>query len=131
MKKHKLPTKGLVLEGSFDSESGYDMMREMLERYEKPTAVIAANDAIAVGAMKAVFEKGLRIPEDISIIGFNDDDMSRFTMPSLTTVHAPAYDMGQYGAGIIAAAHKMNIFTPARIKLPCRLVTRNSCAKVK
>ena len=128
MKKHKLSTKGLLREGSFDSQSGYDMMKDMLQMKERPTAVIAANDAIAVGAMRAAVEEGLNIPKELSIIGFNDDEMSQFTTPALTTIHAPAYDMGQYGANFLAAAHKMNINTPVRVKLPCRLVVRESCA---
>ena len=128
MKKHKLNFKGIVKEGSFDSRSGYYMMRDLLDIKDRPTAVFAASDAIAVGAMKAAFEAGLKIPEDISIVGFNDDEMSRFTTPSLTTVYAPAYDMGQYGANLIIAAGKLSISTPLRVKLPCRLVVRNSCS---
>ncbi len=129
MKKHKLSIKGLVREGSFDSQSGYDMMKDMLQK-ERPTAVLSANDAIAVGAMRAAVEAGLKIPDEISFIGFNDDEMSQFTTPALTTIHAPAYDMGQYGANFLAAAHKMNINTPVRVKLPCRLVVRESSAAV-
>ena len=131
MKKHKLSTKGLMREGSFDSRSGYMMMQELLTLKDRPTAVFAASDAIAVGAMKAVFEAGLKIPEDISVAGFNDDEMSSYTTPSLTTVYAPAYDMGQYGANLIIAAGNLSISTPVRVKLPCRPVIRNSCAECK
>lgn len=131
MKEHKLSMRGLIKEGSFDSRSGYEMMKELLEDKEKPTAVFAASDAIAVGAMKAIFEEGLRVPEDISVAGFNDDEMSSFTTPSLTTVNAPAYDMGQYGASLIMAAGSLSISTPVRVKLPCRLIVRNSCSKVR
>lgn len=131
MKKHKLSAKGLMKEGSFDSRSGYELMKELIEEKDRPTAVFAASDAIAVGAMKAVFEAGLKVPEDISVVGFNDDEMSSFTTPSLTTVNAPAYDMGQYGASLIIAAGRLNISTPVRVKLPCRLVVRNSCGQCR
>ena len=130
MKKHKLSTKGLLREGSFDSQSGYEEMKKLLSE-TRPTAVLCASDAIAVGAMKAALEAGLRIPEDISIAGFNDDEMSQFTTPSLTTIHAPVYDMGQYGASLIMASGKLSISTPVRVKLPCKLVIRNSCAEAK
>ena len=131
MKKHKLSTRGYIREGSFDSQSGYEEMKKLLEEEARPTAVLCASDAIAVGAMKAVLESGLRIPEDISIAGFNDDEMSQFTTPSLTTIHAPVYDMGQYGASLIMASGKLRISTPVRVKLPCRLVVRKSCGEVK
>ncbi len=131
MKKHKLAVKGLMKEGSFDSRSGYELMQELIKDKDRPTAVFAASDAIAVGAMKAVSEAGLKVPEDISVAGFNNDEMSSFTTPSLTTVNAPAYDMGQYGASLIIAAGKLSISTPIRVKLPCRLVVRNSCGKCR
>ena len=75
-------------------------------------------------------EKGLSIPEDISIIGFNDTEMSSYTTPALTTISAPAYDMGQHGANLIYAATNLNINTPLKAKIPCLLVKRESCKKV-
>lgn len=129
MKEHQLDT-DFIFEDSFSAASGYQMMLELFQQPELPTAIFAASDAIAFGAMRAIQEKGLSIPEDISIIGFNDTEMSAYTTPPLTTIHAPAYDMGQHGANLIYAATNLNISTPLKAKLPCRLVLRESCKKL-
>ena len=80
--------------------------------------------------MRAIQEKGLSIPDDISIIGFNDTEMSSYTTPALTTISAPAYDMGQHGANLIYAATNLNINTPLKAKIPCQLMKRESCKKI-
>ena len=80
--------------------------------------------------MRAIQEKGLSIPDDISIIGFNDTEMSAYTTPALTTISAPAYDMGQHGANLIYAATNLNIATPLKAKIPCQLIKRESCKKI-
>lgn len=126
MERHELDG-SLLFEDSFTTASGYQMMQKLLETDQLPTAVFAASDAIAFGAMRAIQEKGLSIPDDISIIGFNDTEMSAYTTPTLTTISAPAYDMGQHGANLIYAATNLNINTPLKAKIPCRLVKRESC----
>ena len=100
----------------------------MLTEGKNPTAVFAASDHIAIGAMKAIREKGLRIPQDISMIGFDDVDLCGFIKPTLTTMHAPAYEMGQYGANFLVAASNLLQASPIKVKMPCRLVERESCA---
>ena len=119
-----------IYEGAFSTTSGYQLTQELLENEELPTAIFAASDAIAFGAMRAIQEKGLSIPDDISIIGFNNSEMSSYTTPALTTISAPAYDMGQHGANLIYAATNLNINTPLKAKIPCQLVKRESCKKV-
>ena len=116
-----------VYEDAFSTASGYQMAQELLENEDLPTAIFAASDAIAFGAMRAIQEKGLSIPNDISIIGFNDTEMSSYTTPALTTIFAPAYDMGQHGANLIYAATNLKINTPLKAKIPCQLVKRESC----
>lgn len=128
MERHDLDS-SLLYEDAFTTASGYQMMQKLLEEKELPTAVFAASDAIAFGAMRAIQENGLSIPEDISIIGFNDTEMSSYTTPALTTIFAPAYDMGQHGANLIYAATNLNISTPLKAKIPCHLVKRESCKK--
>lgn len=119
-----------IYEDAFSTASGYQMMLRLFEEEILPTAVFAASDAIAFGAMRAVQERGLSIPEDISIIGFNDTEMSSYTTPALTTIYAPAYDMGQHGANLIYAASNLNINTPLKAKIPCSLIKRESCRKI-
>ena len=130
MKKKKLDYKQFICEGSFNSASGYEMMGQLLKQRDRPTAVFAASDALAFGAMKAIKEQGLSIPRDISLIGFNDTEMSSYTTPALTTIHAPAYDMGQHGANLLYVASNLSIDTPLKVKIPCYLVERESCGTV-
>lgn len=127
MRKHKLEYKTFLREGEFNTASGYRMMKDLLCAEQLPTAVFAASDAIAFGAMKAIQEQGLSIPEDISVIGFNDTEMGAYTIPALTTIHAPAYDMGQHGANLSYVASNLSITTPLKVKIPCYLVKRESC----
>lgn len=129
MKKHKLEYKSFLREGEFSTASGYEMMKDILTEGKLPTAVFAASDAIAFGAMKAIQESGLQVPEDISVIGFNDTEMGAYTSPALTTVHAPAYDMGQHGANLSYVSSNLSITTPLKVKIPCYLVERQSCCK--
>ncbi|MEH7254923.1 LacI family DNA-binding transcriptional regulator [Neobacillus niacini] len=91
MQEHKL--KPYIRVGSFSYESGYELMKSTLEE-SVPTAVFAANDLIALGAMDAIQEKGLRIPEDISVIGFDDILFARMSNPKLSTISVPAYQIG-------------------------------------
>lgn len=114
-------------EEEYSTESGYAMMKELLQEGKIPTAVFAASDHIAIGAIKAIHESGLKIPEDISVIGFDDVDLCDFITPALTTMHAPAYEMGQYGVNFLFAASNMINATPIKVKMPCRLVKRESC----
>lgn len=117
-----------LAEGRYSVESGYQMMAAMIRSGRMPTAIFAANDPIAIGAMRALRDHGLRIPEDISILGFNDISMAAFTTPPLTTLHAPSRDMGRFGACIASQSVKMNASTALKIKLPCRLEKRGTCA---
>lgn len=128
MHSANLDPSGWIFEEQFSTASGYNMMLKILESGKLPTAVFAASDAIAIGAMKAIREKGLSIPKDISIIGFNDTEISAYTTPALTTIHAPAYDMGQHGANLIYAATNLKINTPLKAKIPCHLIKRDTCS---
>jgi DNA-binding LacI/PurR family transcriptional regulator len=76
----------LIEEGNHRVDGGLEAMRRLLERDPRPTAVIASNDLTAIGAMRAIRQQGLRVPEDISVVGFDDIQMAEFTEPPLTTV---------------------------------------------
>lgn len=130
MKQKKIDYKQYFKESSFNSDSGYEMMTELIDTGNLPTAVFAASDAIAFGAMRAILDHDLRIPEDISIIGFNDEDTCRYMTPPLTTIHAPAYDMGQHGANLVYVSSNLSIATPLKAKIPCSLVIRQSCKSI-
>jgi DNA-binding LacI/PurR family transcriptional regulator len=80
---------GLIQEGNHRVDGGHEAMLRILDSGAKPTAVLASNDLTAIGAMGAIAERGLRVPQDISVIGFDDIQLSAFTQPPLTTVSLP------------------------------------------
>jgi DNA-binding LacI/PurR family transcriptional regulator len=84
----------LVAVGSFLEEGGHEAMRSLLERSDF-TAVFAANDLSAIGVMSAIVESGRSVPNDVSVVGFDDLRLSRFTIPALTTVHQPAVEIAR------------------------------------
>ena len=127
---HGLDYEPYILEESFTIESGYRMMNWMLKLETLPTAIIASSDPVAIGALRALAAKGIRVPDDISLMGFDDTSLSAFTAPPLTTIHAPAYDMGNFGANIVFNILKNQPATAMKIQLPCRLVERQSCRKL-
>lgn len=83
-----------VMEGFFEPEDGYECMNKILAQEELPTAVFCCNDVMALGAISAIGEKGLRVPEDISVIGYDNIHASRFYSPPLTTVHQSKSRLG-------------------------------------
>lgn len=125
--EHGIRYKPYVKTGSFQIESGYQMTCELIASGTLPTAIFAASDPIAMGAVKALTEHGIAVPEDISVVGFDDISIASFTTPPLTTVHAPAYNMGNYGASILHHLIRKHLGTALKIKLPCTLTIRDSC----
>ena len=77
---------GLIEPGNHQVDGGHEAMARLLRGRQRPTAVLASNDMTAIGALGAIHEKGLRVPDDISIVGFDDISLSAFTQPALTTV---------------------------------------------
>ncbi len=88
----------LVVNGDFTEESGVSSVEQLLARGERFSAIFAANDQMAYGAMLSLFNHGYRIPTDISLVGFDDQFLSAYTLPPLTTVRQPSFEMGQAAA---------------------------------
>jgi len=118
--------KELTMESISTQESGYEAMRKILKSSSIPTAVFAANDLDAIGAMKAIKDKGLRIPEDISLIGFDDIQLASYTEPSLTTVRQPIYEMGITAISLLVRLIEEKEKRPSRVELPTQLIIRES-----
>ncbi|PYF80971.1 LacI family transcriptional regulator [Marinomonas alcarazii] len=89
------------LEGNFSANSGMTHMQSILEREDRPTAIFFANDVMAMGALHVCAEQGIKVPEDIAIIGFDDLDMSKYYSPSITTIKLPLYDMAEATAYLL------------------------------
>jgi len=85
----------LVREGDFTPASGYEAMKELLLCSPPPTAVFVASDVVAIGAIQAIKQVGMQIPDDIAIIGFDDIPMAEFFDPPLSTIRLPAFDLGR------------------------------------
>ncbi len=114
----------LVAEAAFDAASGRRQMSALLARAEM-TAVFVASDVVAFGALAAIREAGLRVPDDISVVGFDDIPLAPYFDPPLTTVRLPAFELGRAaGAALIDRVHGREV--NARTVLPTELVIRSS-----
>ena len=118
---------GWVRQGNLTEESGYRAMAEMLALPRRPTAVFAGNDVVAYGAFQAIKDKGLSIPGDLSLIGFDDDLLSRYLNPPLTTVTNPAPGLGAEAARLLISILKGRHHSFPRSVLPTTLALRGSC----
>lgn len=91
----------LVLETRLSAQGGYRAGLELLARENRPTAILARTDRLAIGVMRAAWELSIDIPNDLSIIGYDDEPDARFTRPALTTVRQPQYEMGTRAAALL------------------------------
>ena len=119
----------LVSSGSTDYESGYRAAMELLGKIDKPDALFVTGDEAAIGAVNACFDSGLRVPEDISVAGFNDIRYAKMFRPSLTTVHQPLYDIGAVAVRMIIKIINGERDFEKRVKLPHEIIERNSVIK--
>ncbi|MCS6849231.1 MAG: LacI family DNA-binding transcriptional regulator [Anaerolineae bacterium] len=120
----------LVIRGDFTYESGTRVMAELLSRCPHLTAVFAANDRMAIGAMNHLWRAGRRIPDDISIVGFDDIPVAATTCPPLTTVAPPKADFARVSVSLLIERITAGRTEPFRIVLPTRLVIRESCRAI-
>ena len=118
----------LVRIGDFHQPLGYERARELLALDEPPTAIFASNDVTAFGVMDAVRDHGLRIGDDISIVGFDDILTASMVHPKLTTVRQPLKEMGRRATRMLLSRIEHPTIAPERIDLPTELVIRQSCS---
>ncbi len=117
----------LVLEGDDLNESGYACMQALLALDEPPTALFASSDLMAVGAMLAAFDAGLRVPQDLAVVGFDDIPIASLLRPALTTVRQDKEGLGRAAAEALVRAIEEPEQPPSVITLPVELVVRESC----
>jgi LacI family transcriptional regulator len=104
LESHTLPyDPSLVVEGNFSEGGGYEKTKELLSRAKEFTALFVANDQMVAGALRALREASLGVPEDVSVIGYDDIPLARFLYPPLTTIRQPLADMGRAAAEIALA----------------------------
>ncbi len=116
----------LVMEGDFMLEIGLYAARRLLTLPEPPTAIFAFNDAMAVGTLRAAEERGVRVPEQLSLVGFDDTILASSTTPPLTTINQPTYELGREGVNLLFHLLQGQAIESARIELPTQLVVRAS-----
>lgn len=108
------------------AENGYNAAQKLLERKRTFTALIAFNDASAIGAIRALSDAGLRVPKDVSVIGFDDIPQSLFTVPRLTTIRQPLSYMGELAANTLLEKIAGNNGVPRILKIQPELVVRET-----
>jgi DNA-binding LacI/PurR family transcriptional regulator len=124
------PVVPVVLHGAFNFDGGRDLTDRLLAEHPETTAIFAANDVMAFGAVRTALDRGLRIPEDLSLIGFDNIEFSSIIHPPLTTIHQPKYEMGQAAVEILLRlARDKSRRTPESRVLGVELIERQSCGR--
>jgi LacI family transcriptional regulator len=118
----------LVREGDWQVETGYDHALSLLRGPDHPSALFCANDLMAVGALDAARELKLSVPRELSVVGYDDQDLARYTHPPLTTVLLPNYEMGRWAAETLIAGARGGSVSNTVFKSDCPLVSRDSVA---
>ena len=133
MNRLKLPIRnGYIQKGrNFDFDGGYVAMKNLMKLEERPTAVFAAGDKCALGAMQAVKDEGFNVPDDISIIGFDDSDVSQYVTPKLTTVKQSCDMIGSEAATILIHQIDKKEKVVVNKIIPVELIVRESCKRIK
>ncbi len=125
--EHDIPFDGsLVRSAAFLPRAGWEAMKELLALPARPSAVFAASDVVAFGAMGAIHEAGLSIPDEVAVVGFDDIFLATYAYPPLTTVRVPAYGLGWTAAEILIALIEGDEDV-ASVILETELVIRQSC----
>jgi LacI family transcriptional regulator len=119
----------LVVPGDFHAESGFTGCNALLDLPEPPTALFAASDQMALGAIEALRQRGLRVPEDMSVVGFDDLPEVRWSAPPLTTVRQPLADMGKLAVRTVLRMTRDEQPDSPRVELGTELVIRSSTAR--
>lgn len=116
-----------IIEAHYSSLiSGSTALKELLLNKQKPTAILAFNDILAFGVIKAAHELGIKIPEDLSVIGFDDIPMASFSVPALSTVYSPNEELGEEAAKLLLSIIDEHEEDIKNILLPVKLVLRES-----
>ncbi|MFC5452754.1 LacI family DNA-binding transcriptional regulator [Paenibacillus aestuarii] len=120
-----------VLDGDFNETSGYQAIQTLMQKgVALPSAIIAANDSVAFGAIRGLKEHGLRVPDDISVIGFDDHAMSAKHHPALTTIRVDFGDMLKRMTSYLITKIEQNTPDIKEITIDCSLVVRDSCRRI-
>jgi LacI family transcriptional regulator len=124
-----LPDPGLRLSVEPTAEEGHRAAGRLLDREDPPTAIVCFNDKVAVGALRAAHERGLRVPQDLSLCGFDDSDLSRAAVPALTTVRQPLEEMGRMAVSLLTRLLDGHAVDTLHVELATQFLPRGSTAR--
>lgn len=133
MRKRKLSNSAEVLEGAWSQEAGYERTDEILKKKVRPTAIYAANDLIAMGVLARLKEEGLRVPQDISVIAYDDSQYAKLKLADLTSIKESLFEMGRLGFELLTTRleGKRGTNSPQLLRIKPDLVVRSSTGPVK
>jgi LacI family transcriptional regulator/LacI family repressor for deo operon, udp, cdd, tsx, nupC, and nupG len=132
LKKNGMPIReNYIMHSDFRNENIETYTRYLINLNPRPDAVIAINDMAAIEMMHVIKKNGLKIPEDIAVLGFNNEHVSKFIEPSLSTIDLPAYDMGSAAAELLLHQIKYGNSEPQRKLIKSRLIVRESTHLIK
>jgi LacI family repressor for deo operon, udp, cdd, tsx, nupC, and nupG len=120
----------LICHGDFTLDAGYSGAGKLLALDSRPSALFCENDEMAIGALKRIKEQGLRVPEDISLAGFDDIPMAAYCDPPLTTISQPAEMFGEKAVEMLIALIEKQPLPQRHVVLPFALTKRDSTARV-
>ena len=122
------PDHALVRESNFEIDGGHEAARGLLELPDRPTAVFAFNDNVAVGTLRAAADRGLRVPDELSVVGFDDAEQAAIVTPALTTVRQPLAEMGRMSVSLLSRLLEGQRLEALHVELATKLVVRESTA---
>jgi LacI family transcriptional regulator len=125
-----LPDRAILRDVPATVEAGYAAACELLDLPDRPTALVGFNDKVAVGVLRAAHERGLRVPEDLSVTGFDDIELSQATQPQLTTVRQPLTEMGRMAVTMLMRILEHDDVDSLQVELGTELVVRGSTGPV-
>lgn len=119
-----------IIESDFECEGGYQAFEKLYERGKLPSALFVCNDMMAMGVIQAASQRGLRVPDDLSLIGYDDVHIAKFMTPALTTIHQPKYRLGKAAVDTLLYRLENPDTTAQVVQLEPTLVVRSSVRKL-
>ncbi|MNY09325.1 HTH-type transcriptional regulator LacR [compost metagenome] len=119
-----------VYSGEWTINSGYELMREAIRKGNLPSSFFIANDPMAIGAMRALYDENIKVPDEVAIVGFDDIDLAGFVQPSLTSVRIYTEQMGRTAVNLLCERIKGRDI-PLTVTVSTKLMVRESCGTVK
>lgn len=128
LKKFGIPyDPDLVGEGTWEVQSSFPVTKRFINQKERPTAIFAANDLMALGAIYAIQDAGLDVPKDMAVVGYDDREIAAISKPTITTICPPCFEMGQLAAQLILNRLEKQIEIEKPIQVEGKLIIRESC----